>query len=52
MRLKDYARNHRERKDYVQQPGLLMVRGLQDILKKLTNLIDMKNDGQRNFHPL
>ena len=25
MRLKDYPRNHRERKDYVQQPGLLMV---------------------------
>jgi len=25
MKLKDYARNHRERKDYIQQPGLLMV---------------------------
>ncbi len=25
MRLKDYARNHRERKDYVQLAELLMV---------------------------
>ena len=25
MRLKDYARNHKKRKDYVQQPDLLMV---------------------------
>jgi len=25
MRLKDYARNHKKRKDYVQQPGLLIV---------------------------
>jgi transposase len=25
MRLKDYARNHTKRKEYVQQPGLLMV---------------------------
>ena len=24
MRLKDYARNHKKRKDYVQQTGLLM----------------------------
>lgn len=27
MRLKDYARNHKKRKDYVQQIGLLMVGG-------------------------
>ena len=25
MRLKDYARNYKKRKDYVQQPGLLMM---------------------------
>ena len=25
MRLKDYARNHKRRKEYVQQPGLLLV---------------------------
>ena len=25
MRLKDYARNYKKRKDYAQQPGLLMV---------------------------
>ncbi len=25
MRLKDYARNQKRRKDYVQQPDLLMV---------------------------
>ena len=25
MRLKDYARNHKKRKDYVEQPDLLMV---------------------------
>ena len=25
MRLKDYARNQKKRKDYVQQPDLLMV---------------------------
>ena len=25
MRLKDYARNHKKRKEYVQQPGLLLV---------------------------
>ena len=25
MRLKDYARNHKKRKDCVQQPDLLMV---------------------------
>ena len=25
MRLKDHARNHKKRKGYVQQPGLLMV---------------------------
>ncbi len=25
MRLKDYARNHKKRKQYIQQPGLLMV---------------------------
>jgi hypothetical protein len=25
MTLKDYARNHRKRKEYVQHPGLLLV---------------------------
>ena len=25
MRLKDYARNHRKRKEYVHQPGLLLI---------------------------
>ena len=25
MTLKDYARNHRKRKEHVQQPGLLLV---------------------------
>lgn len=25
MRLKDYARNHKKRKDYVLQPDLLMI---------------------------
>jgi len=25
MRLRDYARNHRKRKEYVQHPGLLLV---------------------------
>lgn len=25
MKLKNYARNHKKRKGYVQQPGLLMV---------------------------
>ena len=25
MRLKDYARNHKKRKEYVQHPGLLLV---------------------------
>ena len=28
MKLKDYARNHKKRKDYVQQPDLLTVLGV------------------------